>query len=138
MRTPIWRALGPTVPALPSLTWPAFVYVACLPGRYVYRMLEAAVNRCVPDVISGNDDSVRTWDGAMAFYTGSLEGAEGSLERGVFPHNQADKRCHNFLTCGPKIGELNKDGPSLVNHNLFRLMSQVSPAFPSPRPLPLP
>ena len=55
---------------------------------YVYRMLEAAVAQCVPDVISGNDAAVRTWDGAMAFYTGSLEGQEGSLDNGVFPHNQ--------------------------------------------------
>ena len=55
---------------------------------YVYRMLEAAVAQCVPDTVAGNDAAVRTWDGAMAFYTGSLEGEAGSLDNGVFPHNQ--------------------------------------------------
>ena len=87
---------------------------------YVYRMLEVAVDQCIPNVIAGNDPAVRSWDGAVAFYTGSLEGSAGALSKGVFPHNQADKRCHNFKTCGPGGGKIG--GASMVNHKLFKIL----------------
>ena len=88
---------------------------------YAYRMLNAAYGQCTPNCIACNDGAVRTWDGAVAFYTGSLEGERGGLERGVFPHNQADKRCSNFKTCGPE-GD-SASGTAKANHEMFRLMS---------------
>ena len=65
---------------------------------------------------------MRSWDGAVAFYTGSLEGERGDLSNGVFPHNQADQRCRDFKTCGPSGGAAG--GVSMVNHKIFRLMAQ--------------
>jgi len=81
-----------------------------------------AVDQCVPDVVAGNDAAVRSWDGAVAFYVGSEEGAGGDTVNGKFPHQQADKRCHNFLTCGPN-GNL-PEGTSMVNHKIMGMMQQ--------------
>lgn len=96
-------------------------------GMYVYRMLEVAVDQCKPNEIAANDAAVRSWDGAAAFYTGSLEGEKGNLEKGVMPHNQADKRCHNFKTCGPEGGSTT--GTSMVNHKIFRIMQEGQSAL---------
>lgn len=85
-------------------------------------MLVAAKDQCNAGCIACNDAAVRSWDGAVAFYTGSLEGEAGSLDNGMFPHNQADKRCHNFKTCGPNGGD--PDGTSQVNYNIFRLVQE--------------
>ena len=87
---------------------------------YAYRMMEAAVDQCEPNCIACNDKAVHTWDGAMAFYTGSLEGEAGSIEEGLFPHNQADKRCADFNTCGPDGTK--ERGTALSNYKIFRLM----------------
>lgn len=52
----------------------------------------------------------------MAFYTGSLEGKDGS-GTGVFPYSLADKRCENFKTCGDLASET--EGTAHVNIELL-------------------
>jgi len=70
---------------------------------YVIREMEDALQDCANACINCNDDPVHAWDEAVAFYTGSLEGAtvatataQGS---GKLLHQLADKRCANFGTC---------------------------------------
>jgi len=56
-------------------------------------------------------DAMEYWDAAAAIYTGSLEGPDGAVldssnERayGKTFYTLADKRCRNFMTCGPNVG----------------------------------
>merc|ERR1712003_493932 len=70
-------------------------------GMYVIREMEDALDDCKEacTIESCNDDPVHAWDEAVAFYTGSLEGPDGSGS-GKLPYALADKRCGNFKTCG--------------------------------------
>merc|ERR1719450_2111500 len=78
---------------------------------YVIREMEDAIMDCQQGCIDCNDDPVHAWDEAVAFYTGSLEGAPGNqrprlrrrLDRvpgvagaGKMLYALADKRCRNF------------------------------------------
>merc|ERR1719355_351321 len=70
---------------------------------YVIREFEDAVDDCKAGCIDCNDDPVHAWDEGVAFYTGSLEGTDGSGS-GKLIHALADKRCANFGTCSAANG----------------------------------
>ena len=93
-------------------------------GMYVIRELEDAIDDCERgcDTEDCNLDSVHALDEAVAFYTGSLEGKDGSGE-GVFFYSLADKRCENFKTCGSEGTEIT--GTSKVNIEIFRYFDQA-------------
>jgi hypothetical protein len=84
---------------------------------YVIREMEDALDDCQIGCIDCNDDPVHAWDEAVAFYTGSLEGTDGS-GTGVLLHSLADKRCANFKTCGQDGQEL--EGISKINHDIIQ------------------
>ena len=86
---------------------------------YVIREMEDAIDDCNKgcSTTSCNDDPVRAWDEAVAFYTGSLEGTDGAGS-GKFLYALADKRCQNFKTCGPLASST--EGTSHVNEQIFR------------------
>ncbi|KAL3909438.1 MAG: hypothetical protein SGILL_008088, partial [Bacillariaceae sp.] len=86
---------------------------------YVIREMEDALDDCQEGctIENCNDDPVHAWDEAVAFYSGSLEGKDGSGE-GVLLHQLADKRCANFKTCGDLADETS--GLSHVNIEIFR------------------
>ena len=91
---------------------------------YVIREMEDAIEDCQIgcSTASGenecNSDPVHAWDEAVAFYTGSLEGQDGSGS-GVLLHALADKRCENFYTCGT-LGSKELTGTSYVNTEVLR------------------
>ena len=87
---------------------------------YVIREMEDAIDDCKEscELDDGcNDDPVHAWDEAVAFYTGSHEGADGSGD-GYLLHALADKRCVNFKTCGDLA--IDDSGTSHVNLEIFR------------------
>jgi len=62
--------------------------------------------------------SVHAWDEGVAFYTGSLEGANaGGNSAGKLSYRLAEKRCTNFKTCGAS-GD-STSGISYVNIKIF-------------------
>jgi hypothetical protein len=89
---------------------------------YVIREMEDAIDDCKEecDMDNCNDDPVHAWDEAVAFYTGSLEGTDGSGS-GKLPYALADKRCVNFKTCG-EMGDTSTGG-SNVNMEIFKEFS---------------
>ena len=82
-------------------------------AMYVIRELEDALDDCERgcDTAACNDDAVHALDEAVAFYTGSLEGIDGSGS-GKLLHALADKRCPQFNTC-------NSAGTSKINDDIF-------------------
>jgi len=67
---------------------------------YVVREFEDAIDDCKSDCgIDCNDAPVHAWDEGVAFYTGSLEGSDGSTP-GKLLYALANKRCQNYKTCG--------------------------------------
>jgi hypothetical protein len=86
---------------------------------YVIREMEDALDDCQEGctIENCNDDPVHAWDEAVAFYTGSLEGSDGSGD-GVLIRQLADKRCENFKTCGD-LADL-ETGIAHVNIEIFR------------------
>lgn len=86
---------------------------------YVIREMEDALDGCKFDCkkTGCNDDAVRAWDQAVAFYTGSLEGTDGQGS-GKLMYALADKRCKNFKTCGELA--TSTEGTSHVNEEIFR------------------
>lgn len=90
---------------------------------YVIREMEDALDDCQEGCDfeqNCNDDPVQAWDEAVAFYTGSLEGKDGSGD-GKLLHALADKRCANFKTCGDLANT--DSGVSHVNLEIFREFS---------------
>merc|ERR1719171_1974085 len=75
---------------------------------YVIREMEDAIADCKSGCLKCNDDPVHAWDEGVAFYSGSLEGVDGSGS-GKMLHALADKRCKNYMTCtesgGSKVNE---------------------------------
>jgi len=67
-----------------------------------------------------NTDAVHAWDEGVAFYSGSLEGQDG-LGSGKLSHALSEKRCQDFLTCGPDGGEAT--GLSQVSYKLLKLFN---------------
>mmetsp|Transcript_3758 Transcript_3758/g.5526 ORF Transcript_3758/g.5526 Transcript_3758/m.5526 type:complete len:519 (+) Transcript_3758:80-1636(+) len=88
---------------------------------YVIRELEDAKADCKAGCMDCNDDPVHAWDEGVAFYTGSLEGSDGSGD-GDFLYSLADKRCSNFMTCGENSGA--NSGTAKVNHDIFDLFAE--------------
>lgn len=88
---------------------------------YVIRELEDAIEDCRTGCAALDDDCnadpVHAWDEAVAFYTGSLEGTDGSGS-GHLLYSLADKRCVNFRTCGDLANT--DSGTSHVNIEIFR------------------
>merc|ERR1719443_2127546 len=80
---------------------------------YVVREFEDAVDDCKAGCINCNDDPVHAWDEGVAFYTGTLEGTDGSGS-GKMIYALADKRCKNFGTCSGSTHS------SFVNEALFK------------------
>ncbi|KAL3923597.1 MAG: hypothetical protein SGILL_001567 [Bacillariaceae sp.] len=90
---------------------------------YVIREMEDALDDCKEGCdfeTNCNDDPVHAWDEAVAFYTGTLEGKDGSGD-GKLLHALADKRCSNFKTCGDLANA--ETGTSHVNLEIFREFS---------------
>merc|ERR1712176_511226 len=89
---------------------------------YVIREMEDALDDCQEacTIENCNDDPVHAWDEAVAFYTGSLEGPDGSGS-GKFPYALADKRCGNFKTCGDLADSTT--GGSKINREIFKNFS---------------
>merc|ERR1719355_9686 len=80
---------------------------------YVVREFEDAIEDCKAGCIDCNDDPVHAWDEGVAFWTGSLEGTDGSGS-GKMIYALADKRCKNFGTCSGSTHS------SFVNEALFK------------------
>jgi len=87
---------------------------------YVIREYEDAVDDCEKGCNTCNDDPVHAWDEGVCFYTGSLEGEQGTTD-GKLLHQLADKRCANFKTCGENGDETS--GTSKLNIDLFRKLN---------------
>lgn len=89
---------------------------------YVIREMEDALNTCSSDCkkTGCNDDTVRAWDEAVAFYTGSLEGTDGK-GTGNLLYALADKRCKDFKTCGELASKT--EGTAHVNNEIFRFFT---------------
>lgn len=80
----------------------------------VVRKMEDAITNCEK---KGSKPNTLDWDEAVAFYTGSLEGTDGSGE-GHLLHQLADDRCANFHTCGANADK--DSGHAKVNHEIFQ------------------
>lgn len=89
---------------------------------YVIREMEDALDDCQEacTIENCNDDPVHAWDEGVAFYTGSLEGTDGS-KSGNLLYALADKRCFNFKTCGDLADSTS--GTSKVNIEIFKNFS---------------
>jgi hypothetical protein len=91
---------------------------------YVIHEMEDAIQDCGSGCTAAtcNDDAgVHAWDEAVAFYTGSLEGTDGSGS-GVLLYALADKRSANFKTGGDLANSIS--GTSHVNLEIFREFGQ--------------
>lgn len=78
--------------------------------------MEAALDKCADDA-----DSASAWDRAVAYYVGSLEGA--NLERsGNLLYELANKRCSNYATCGEDGGEI--AGLAKANFEIIDLFNE--------------
>jgi hypothetical protein len=91
---------------------------------YVIREFEDAIADCKAGCIDCNDDPVHAWDEGVAFYTGTLEGTDGSGS-GKMLYALAEKRCKNYATCGSaeKV-EDRVSGNAQVNIELFKLFNK--------------
>ena len=78
------------------------------------REMEEALGFCksAKDVTSG----LHSWDAAVAYYAGSLEGISGA-GAGVLMYSLADTQCRNFKTCG--VDSNSESGTSYVNLQVF-------------------
>jgi hypothetical protein len=99
---------------------------------YAIREFEDAIDDCKAGcpggqnaVVAGKNcnglsiASVHAWDEGVAFYTGSLEGANvGGNAAGKLSYRLAEKRCTDFKTCGAK-GD-SASGTSYVNIKMFQ------------------
>ncbi|KAL7523781.1 hypothetical protein ACHAXR_000329, partial [Thalassiosira sp. AJA248-18] len=83
---------------------------------YVIREFEDALDDCESRCMDCNDGSVHAWDEGVCFYTGSIEGQDGTADGKVL-HQLADKRCLDYKTCGSTGTDL--EGMSKVNYDIF-------------------
>mmetsp|Transcript_44814 Transcript_44814/g.50647 ORF Transcript_44814/g.50647 Transcript_44814/m.50647 type:complete len:583 (+) Transcript_44814:91-1839(+) len=89
---------------------------------YVIREMEDALDNCQEACTKEgcNAVTVHCWDEAVAYYTGSLEGTDGSGS-GKLLYALADKRCKDFKTCGDMAKET--QGSAHANQEI------IMPAF---------
>merc|ERR1719233_376370 len=106
------------------------VYLNIFP--YVIWEMQDAINDCNAGKLTLNDKSVHAWDEAVAFYTGSLEGASQGGSGGLdvcedkncqLQFMLADKRCMNFGTCTADYDNNPFEGYSVVNRDIFKLFT---------------
>jgi hypothetical protein len=93
---------------------------------YVIREFEDAINDCKAGCVKCNDDPVHAWDEGVAFYTGSLQGTDGSGS-GKMLYALANKRCANFKTCG--TAGTSTTGNSKVNQDIMTFFKQGQAAL---------
>jgi hypothetical protein len=86
--------------------------VALIFWMYTIGKMEYAISAC----LQGDTNTVRFWDESVAFYTGSLEGTDGS-GKGNLLYDLATKQCRQFGTCG-KTGT-GTEGTAKVNFYIF-------------------
>jgi hypothetical protein len=86
--------------------------VALIFWMYTIGKMEYAISAC----LQGDTNTVRFWDESVAFYTGSLEGTDGSGD-GNLVYDLATKQCRQFGTCG-KTGT-GTEGTAKVNFYVF-------------------
>ena len=91
-------------------------------AMYALREIEDSIDDCISGNVERNLDSVQALDEAVAFYTGSLEGTDGSGS-GVFVYALAEKRCVDFKTCGATGDQIT--GNAKVNMNIFSQFSKM-------------
>lgn len=83
---------------------------------HVIFLLEDSVGKCQSNY---GDHGINSWDKAVAYYTGSMEGAESDASQEGFLLKQlANKFCQTFKTCGPKGDE--EFGEAYVNTEILR------------------
>jgi hypothetical protein len=87
---------------------------------YTIREFEDALDDCKRGCINCNDDPVHAWDEGVCFYTGSIEGQDGTAS-GYLLHELADKRSLDFKTGGPDGTDM--DGQSKLNYDLMDLFA---------------
>lgn len=87
---------------------------------YIIYEFEDALNDCAKGCASDEckSDQVNAWDEGVAFYAGSLEGADGSGD-GVLSYALADELCVDFQTCG--VDGTADSGHAFANHEIIRL-----------------
>jgi hypothetical protein len=88
---------------------------------YVIRMMEGALDDCREGDLTDNDVDVHSWDEAVAYFTGSLEGTDGD-GNGKLIYSLINNRCVDFRTCGLDGNE--NSGHALLNHQLRRLFKR--------------
>jgi hypothetical protein len=81
---------------------------------FVVSAMEYAVRSCQEEGVDGTP----YWDVAVAVYTGSLEGKDGSGD-GTLLYALADEECGNFGTCDESV-DAPTIGTSKVNRGIFR------------------
>jgi hypothetical protein len=94
---------------------------------YVLRELEHGLEDCDAECTEDDcvgDSPTGSVDEAVAFYTGSLEGTQGTLGDGYLLYSLANKRCQNFKTCG-HLGK-ETEGNSYVNVEVMKQFSQMA------------
>ena len=89
---------------------------------YVIREFEDAIDDCSTSSIDNNYDAAHAWDEGVAFWTGSLEGTDGSGS-GKMIAALADKRCQNFGTCGASGSATS--GIAKANIDFFALSAEA-------------
>jgi len=89
---------------------------------YTIRMLEESVHQCRKATEENTDSkkALSDLDGAVAFYTGSLEDGSGA---GKFLYALADEECKQFKTCGPNGDAL--QGTAKVNLEIFEYLNAM-------------
>ncbi len=97
-----------TIEAMTKASAYMAIFMSCI------RKMEDGLHNCERKKV--DDGGVHAWDEAVALYTGSLEGSEGSGD-GVLMYNLADMRCQNFKTCGTDSNSAR--GTSNVNLQVF-------------------
>jgi len=83
---------------------------------YVIREMEIAHDGCL-SLQPRNSDGVYSWDVAVAYYTGTLEGDNGTGP-GKLAYALADQQCINFRTCGDNADSIS--GFSKVNLDISK------------------
>lgn len=82
---------------------------------HVIWSMEDAVGTCSQSVAMSR---IGSWDKAVAFYTGSMEGEDsGGRDHGYLLKELANRLCQSFKTCGH--GGTSLDGEALVNSRIL-------------------